>query len=55
MGRRDWGPFVPEEDNSDDSNSSDENLAWDLEEAEINFEDEEEEEEGEDNSDMEIE
>ena len=49
------GPFVPEEDNSDDSNSSDENLAWDLEEAEINFEDEEEEEEGEDNSDMEIE
>ena len=49
------GPFVPEEDNSDDSNSSDENLAWDLKEAEINFEDEEEEEEGEDNSDMEIE
>ena len=48
------GPFVPEEDQSDDSNSSDENLAWDLEEAEINFEDEGEGAEGEDNSDMEL-
>jgi hypothetical protein len=45
------GPFVPEEEYSDDSYSSDEEMTW--EEAELNFEDEGEDESGEDNSSME--